>query len=137
MDSLSGTLVPVDTIVHYSITFTPVPIPTDLTRHFMLVFWNTEVGRSAKPPASIRDLLVDGAASHRDVREKGIVCVSAFRYTTASRTATLWMRSDVMEQMMAGKWRAFIWRTDTWEATTPGVDVSAGVETGKNWTMVS
>lgn len=76
----------------------------------------------------------DNSTSARNIREKGVVCVTTFRFTTALRTAEFWMRADKMEQMMAGKWRAFLWRTDEWEASTPGVDVSSGVTKGKKWT---
>lgn len=70
----------------------------------------------------------------RDVRERGIVFVTAFHYTTASRTAAFWMRADRINEMIYGKWRAFIWRIDAWQAVTDGVDVSSGVLTCKNWT---
>ncbi|KJZ69859.1 hypothetical protein HIM_10759 [Hirsutella minnesotensis 3608] len=141
IDSLSGTLVPLGTIFQYSITFPPFPAKHERVPHFILVFWNTEVGYTTKPPVSIYNLLLDvgGGDSHvsaRDIREKGIVCVTAFHYTTASRTAVFWMRADKMEQMIAGKWRAFIWRTDAWKAVTDGVDVSSGISMGKKWTML-
>lgn len=77
------------------------------------------------------DILMPG----RDILEKGIVCVTAFHYTSVSRTAVFWMRADKMEEMKAGKWRVFIWRTDAWTGVTDGVDVSTGVATGKKWSM--
>ncbi|KJZ68139.1 hypothetical protein HIM_12472 [Hirsutella minnesotensis 3608] len=139
VDSLGGTLVPLETIHQYIITFPPFPAKHERVPHFILLFWNTEVGYTAKPPASIWGLLQDGGergnqVSARDIREKGIICVTAFHYTTASRTAAFWMRADQMEKMVAGKWRAFIWRTDAWEAVTDGVDVSSGVSMCKKWT---
>lgn len=98
------------------------------------------MGYTLKPPASIYRLLGGGEGeknvSAKDIREKGIVCVTSFEYTTASRAAVFWMRADVMEKMMAGKWRAFIWRTDAWEATTGGVDVSSRVSKDKSWTSL-
>lgn len=141
IDLLSGSLVPLGTIFQYSITFPSIPAEYERIPHFILVFWITEVGYTMKPPASIYNLLLDGGrgdnpASARNIREKGIVCVTAFHYITASRTAVFWMRGDKMEEMMAGKWRAFIWRTDAWKAITDGVDVSSGVTTGKKWTML-
>ncbi|KAG8417355.1 hypothetical protein J3458_004865 [Metarhizium acridum] len=137
--SLSGSLVPLETIHQYSITFPPFPAINDARPHFNLVFWNTEVGNMAERLYSIYSLLDgsgggDNSKSARNIREKGIVCVTTFRFITASRTAEFWMRADEMERMRAGKWRAFIWRTDEWEASTDGVDVSSGVTTGKKWT---
>ncbi|EFY95072.2 tetratricopeptide [Metarhizium robertsii ARSEF 23] len=136
--SLSASLVSLETIHLYSIAFPPFPAISDHRPQSILVFWNTEVGDAAQRLDSLYDLLDgsggDDSKSARNIREKGVVCVTTFRFTTASRTAEFWMRADKMEQMMAGKWRAFLWRTDEWEASTRGVDVSRGVTKGKKWT---
>ncbi|KJK85219.1 hypothetical protein H633G_10949, partial [Metarhizium anisopliae BRIP 53284] len=136
--SLSASLVPLETIYLYSIAFPPFPAISDHRPQSILVFWNTEVGDVAERLDSLYDLLDssggDNSKSARNIREKGVVCVTTFRFTTASRTAGFWMRADKMEQMMAGKWRAFLWRTDEWEASTRGVDVSSGVTKGRKWT---
>lgn len=136
--SLSTSLVPLETIYQYSIAFPPFPAISDPRPQSILVFWNTEVGDVAQRLDSLYGLLDgsggDNSKSARNIREKGVVCVTTFRFTTASRTAEFWMRADKMEQMMVGKWRAFLWRTDEWEASTRGVDVSSGVTKGKKWT---
>lgn len=137
--SLSASLVPLETIYMYSIAFPPFPAISDHRPQSILVFWNTEVGDVAQRLDSLYGLLDgsgggDDSKSARNIREKGVVCVTTFRFTTASRTADFWMRADKMEQMMAGKWRAFLWRTDEWEASTRGVDVSSGVAKGRKWT---
>ena len=139
--SLSGALVPLNAIYQYSVTFPVFRVENELVRHFILLFWNIDVGRTLSPPASIYSLLAGNNGRTEplatgDVRDKGIVCVSAFRYNTTSRTAIFWMRADKMEQMMAGGWRVFIWRTDAWKAVTGGVDVSSGVSKGNNWTSL-
>ncbi|KAF5128473.1 hypothetical protein E5D57_009413 [Metarhizium anisopliae] len=139
--SLSASLVPLETIHQYSIAFPPFPAINDHRPQAILVFWNTEVGDVAQRLDSLYDLLDssggDNSKSARNIGEKGVVCVTTFRFTTASRTAEFWMRADKMEQMMVGKWRAYLWRTDEWEASTPGVDVSSGVTKGKKWTTDS
>ncbi|KAK9444690.1 tetratricopeptide [Metarhizium brunneum] len=139
--SLSASLVSLETIYQYSIAFPPFPAINDHRPQSILVFWNTEVGDVAQRLDSLHGLLDgsggDNSKSARNIRENGVVCVTTFRFTTASRTAEFWMRADKMEQMMAGKWRAFLWRTDEWEASTPGVDVSSGVTKGKKWTTDS
>lgn len=141
MDSLGGTLVPLGSIHQYSITFSPFPADHERLPHFILIFWNTEVGYSIKPPASIRSLLMgeesQGFVSSKDILEKAIVCVDTFHYTTATRTAEFWMRADKMKEIMAGKWKAFIWRTDSWTSVTGGVDMSSGVVKGKSWTKIA
>lgn len=144
-DSLGGALVPLASIAKYTIAFpTPVRAENNRLPHFMLLFWNTKVGCcSAKPPHNIYHLLVnnsdggDNSTSARDIRTRAVVCVTTFHYMPASRTAEFWMRADKMEDIMSGTWNAFIWRTDTWEAVTCGVDVSTGIVRREKWTMVS
>ncbi|KAH8894481.1 hypothetical protein GQ53DRAFT_839555 [Thozetella sp. PMI_491] len=139
LDSLGDALVPLETIKEYSITFPPFPAEHERLPHFMLLFCNYEALHPIQTSDSIRSLLLEGRrrdnrASARDIREKEIVCVTAFTYTTASRKAVLWMRADAMEKMIAEKWKAFIWRTDAWTPITKSVDMGSGVLTGPQWT---
>lgn len=143
VDSLGGALVPLTGINQYSIDFPPFRTEHERLPHFILLFWNTEIGYTLKPPGSIRYVLsgaYDGTSTHalsRALLDKAIVCVTAFQYLAGSRTAVFSMRADKMEKMKTGKWRAFIWRTDAWEAVTDGVDVSAEVVTRKNWAAMA
>jgi len=105
----------------------------------MLLFWNTKVANVERPPENNYKLFLDGdggdrSTSAKKIRQKGIVCVSAFRFNRLSRTAVFWMRSNKIEEMRAGKWKVFIWRTDAWTSVTEGVNVSSGLVTGENWT---
>lgn len=136
IDSLGGTLVPLDSIYEYSITFPPFPPEHERIPHFSLVFVNTAVGNTMRPESFYDYLSGTSSVSDISLRDKATVCVTAFQYTTASRTAVFWMRSDKMKQMAAGQWTAFICRTDEWEAITDGVDVSFEVRTGRKWTAL-
>lgn len=140
IDSLGGSLVSLETIHQYSITFPPFRAEQDRIPHFMLLFWNIEEGYTQKPPASMYNILSDGGGEDilmptKSIREKGVVCVTAFHYTSVTRTAKFWMRADIMERMVEGKWKVFIWRTDTWTGVTDGVDVTTGVAKGQKWAM--
>ncbi|KAM3430865.1 hypothetical protein MY4824_007438 [Beauveria thailandica] len=139
MDSLGGALVPLTDINKYSIAFPPFAAQHERLPHFILLFWNTKIGYTLKPPLFIYSILsgdggcVDTHASPKDLLDKAVVCVTAFQYMMESRTAVFSMRADKMEEMKAGEWRAFIWRTDVWEAVTDGVEVSRGLVTRQNW----
>ncbi|KAG5930342.1 hypothetical protein E4U42_001857 [Claviceps africana] len=139
IDSLNASLVTLDNICQYSVAFPPFFAESNRYPHFTLLFWNTEVANAEGPPQGHYALFQDGeggdcSTSAKAIRENGVVFVTAFRYHFRSRTASFWMRSDVVEKMRAGKWRAFIWRTDTWTSVTEGVDVSSGLVAGERWT---
>ncbi|KAG6008119.1 hypothetical protein E4U21_005001 [Claviceps maximensis] len=138
-DPLDALLVPLNNVCQYSVAFPPFQAENERYPHFMLLFWNTEIATTERPPESNYRLFLDGDAgdgstSAKRIRKMGIVAVTAFRFHSNSRTAVFWMRSDKIEEMRAGKWRVFIWRTDAWTSASDGVDVSSGVVTGKKWT---
>ncbi|KAM3459848.1 hypothetical protein NHJ6243_006480 [Beauveria neobassiana] len=140
MDSLGGSLIPLTDINQYSIAFPPFAAQHERLPHFILLFWNTKVGYTLKPPASLYSVLSGSGnyyanthASPKVLLDKAIVCVTAFQYVMESRSAVFSMRADKMEEMKAGEWRAFIWRTDAWQAVTEGVEVSRGLVTRQNW----
>lgn len=136
LELMNDVLAPLEGISKYSITFPTYPEENENLPHFMLVFWNEEAGYTMAPPSNLYSLLSggdgDGQASAADIRAKAIVCSTTFSFHTASRTAQFWMRSDKIEEMKKGKWKAFIWRTDKWTAVTRGVDVSTGVAVVQN-----
>ncbi|KAM0738037.1 hypothetical protein ACQRIT_007513 [Beauveria bassiana] len=140
MDSLGGSLVPLTDINQYSIAFPPFAAQHERLPHFILLFWNTKIGYTLKPPASLYSIFSGSGhyyanthASPKVLLDKAIVCVTAFQYVMESRSAVFSMRADKMEEMKAGEWRAFIWRTDAWQAVTEGVEVSRRLVTRQNW----
>lgn len=139
MDSLGGALIPLSDINQYSIAFPPFAAQNERLPHFILLFWNTKIRYTLMPPFFIYSILsgdgdcADTHASPKDLLDKAVVCVTAFQYSIESRTAVFSMRADKMEELKAGEWRAFIWRTDVWEAVTEGVEISRGLMTRQNW----
>lgn len=103
--------------------------------HFTLLFWNTQCGQ---PPQDMRGLLMDDeegdlSTSANKIRNQGVHIVSTFRFVTHTRTASFWMRRDVVEDMKAGNWMLYIWRTDNWQAVTGAVDVSRDLQVKRSW----
>jgi hypothetical protein len=104
--------------------------------HFMLVFWDTSNG--PEPPRDMRNFLLDDetgdtSPSAREMKKNAIHLVNTFRYVTETSTASFWLRTDVMEEMKKGNWTVYIWRNDTWENVTRGVDVGAHVVEKGRW----
>ncbi|KUI63016.1 TPR repeat-containing protein associated with Hsp90 [Cytospora mali] len=129
------TLVPLSEILEYQVSFPLFQQDQLRIPHFALVFWNTECGQ---PPQDIRSLLLDDevgdtSASASQIRNQGVHIVTTFRFVTHTRTASFWMRKDVIENMKAGNWRLYIWRTDNWQAVTEAVDVSRDLEGKHSW----
>ncbi|KAF5502291.1 hypothetical protein CGCA056_v014898 [Colletotrichum aenigma] len=87
--------------------------------HFVLAIFNT----TEVDPRNfdLRELLSDdeegnSSDSARKFRENSIHIVTAFRFSTATRTATFWMRQDVLDEFTStDSWQVCICRTDSWE----------------------
>ncbi|KAI1498753.1 hypothetical protein F5X99DRAFT_431519 [Biscogniauxia marginata] len=130
-----GLLPPLDTIKKYGITFPPYWDDWLSRPHFMLVFWDSKLG---SPPEILRKTLIDDElGDHRDksktIRESGIHVLTTFRWVTKTRTAWFWLRSDVMEVLRREDWKAYIWRSDTYEKTTDAVSVRENIEEIGSW----
>lgn len=109
-----------------------------LSPHFTLVFWNTQIARGLVPPKKLLESLffehmgaTDGI--HTTTLKTGIRIMTTFKFTTYTRTASFWMREDVVQEMKTGSWKVYIWRTDDWNRLTPGVDVAEGLKEGQSW----
>ncbi|ROW07056.1 hypothetical protein VPNG_06673 [Cytospora leucostoma] len=119
-------LVPLSDVVEYQVTFPIFREDQIRLPHFTLVFWNTQLGR---PPVNIRSLILDDeegttSESAAKTRDQGVHVVTTFRFVTHTRTASFWLRRDVVDAMQAGSWKVYIWRTDNGMAVTEAVDVS-------------
>ena len=108
--------------------------------HFMIVFWNLKGG--TKHPRYLRNVLLDDELGDnsqlaRDARESRVHIVTVFRYVTETRTATFWLRKDVVDELVGGggkgDWTAFIGRTDTWEKQNEAVKVAGSLVIGESW----
>lgn len=123
-------------IREYSVTFPMFRGERFLVPHFILIFWDTQNARGREPPPNLLEPLCFehmGATKgiHTTTLKTGIRIMTTFRFTSHTRTASLWMREDVMQEMKAGTWKVYIWRTDDWNRLTPGVDVREGLEEGQ------
>lgn len=125
-------------IREHSVAFPLFEVEGTRVPHFMLVFWDTNGANGREPPRRISEMLsFDHVGSTRGVEtttvKAGIHIVTAFRFTTSTRTASFWMRDDVVEDMKAGSWKVYIWRTDNWNRLTEGVDVTRDLKGGQAW----
>lgn len=103
--------------------------------HFVLVFFNTELGELPQPLRSmlLDDEVGDNSAQANKARKEGLHIVTTFTYVTDTRTASFWMRQDVADSMCRGNWSVSIWRTDSWTRQVGDVPVSSNMVKGRPW----
>lgn len=113
----------------YSINFTEVSSDVDNNAVFVLAFYQTLM-LPLQP--SFRTLLLDDEEGQKD-RKEGLHIVTAWEWSRSSKTATFWLRRDVMEEMQRGQsWSVMIWRTDNWKHQS-GVQKLDATDTGVTW----
>ncbi|KAF5484753.1 hypothetical protein CGCS363_v013958 [Colletotrichum siamense] len=105
--------------------------------HFVLAIFNaTEVDPRN---FDLRELLSDdedgnSSDSARKFRENSVHIVTAFRFSTATRTATFWMRQDVLDEFTStDSWQICICRTDSWEEVSSRVSASESMSRIGTW----
>ncbi|KAJ6782404.1 hypothetical protein PWT90_10097 [Aphanocladium album] len=129
-DAAGGALVGLDKIAQYRISFASLFMKHDIVPHLSLLFWNPKYDLALL--TSNYDDMRDGSGAVQ-IREQGMVCVTAFQYATQAKEASFWLREDVMEKMRKEKWQVCIWRTDTWTALARGVGVANALKC-RTWT---
>lgn len=123
-------LVPLDEILEYSVTFPPLPHRPDRCPNIAVVFYNKTLIEHLMEYPEFPQIIQDdetGDASEpgRQFRDKGCHMVTATKYVTATRTATMWLRKDVADEVISGKdWSVCLLRTDTWDLIRP-VEIAA------------
>jgi hypothetical protein len=124
----------------YSIKL-PLPlVPDTFTKAvFALVFW--DAGRGS-PRSDLRNTLLDDEQGDRSktaksIRESGVHVLTTFKWLQKTSTASFWLRSDVIETMKQGDWKAYIWRVDDWSCVMAGVSVREHVQAGAIWTPIT
>lgn len=131
-DGRRSTPAPLGQIRRYSIKLEGLPPPIgQRSCQFTLVFWDAASNGAATPPRDLRRLLLDDeeaggdvSEAARKIREHGVHVVTTLDLVQKTATASFWLRSDVVEEMRAGDWRAFVWRTSTWERASDGARVA-------------
>ena len=132
------------TLCKYTVQFKAVKrdISSDNSRReFMLCFFKVPLMDEAINLAQlscrqyIRDFLV--SSEFNDKYPCSPAMLTAWRWDSASQTATFWLREDVFDEMLrdSGQWGCGIYRTDSW---TTAIDERVGINTtvskGKRWT---
>jgi hypothetical protein len=59
----------------------------------------------------------------REFRKSGVHLITAFKYVTATRTATFWMRKEVVAEWKRGedRWAVGICRSEGWSLIGPSI----------------
>lgn len=131
-------------IDEYTISF-PEFESTQLRKpHFMLVFWDSSALGDELPSGEeheLRKLLLDDEDGDPTGRAKKardgthLHVAMTFSFVTETRAASLWLKRDVAEVMLAGtNWNVGIWRTDSWELQTRDrIRVADVMRRGRCW----
>lgn len=132
-----GAQVTLADVCEYSVSFPDFSVGHVQLRipHFILVFYNTDLGRM---PRSLRAMLLDdevgdNSEKAKELRAKGLHVVTTFKYVTDTRTASFWMRQDIADGFLQGKWSVSIWRTDSWTRQVGEVPASSHLVKGRPW----
>jgi hypothetical protein len=123
-------------IRRYRIGFTEVSKPVDNIAVFVLAFYHDL--KFPKQEVSFRTILVDDEEGQKDpqistLRKEGLHVVTTWEWSKSSKTATFWLRRDVMEEMQRGlNWGVMMWRTDNWKIQAGPQRLDA-MDTGETW----
>lgn len=120
----------------YRLTFTnEISDDVENVSTFVLAFFQIQM---LPTELAFRDLLLDDEEGSKDsqafrLRNEGLHIVTTWEWVRSSKTATFWLRRDVMEEMLRMQsWGVMIWRTDTWtnQSEPNRLDI---VDTGETW----
>ena len=120
----------------YRTKFTDVPTHVDNVATFVLAFFNTLMLPSQ---SSLRTLLLDDEQDRKDQQasrlcKEGLHIVTTWEWSRKAKTATFWLRRDVMEEMQRESgWSVRICRTDNWAHQSEPQRLDAVVDTGETW----
>ncbi|KAI8243305.1 Hsp70-Hsp90 organizing protein 1 [Colletotrichum sp. SAR 10_96] len=134
-------LVPAEKVVECTVAFPGFFEAQGRVMHFVLAIFNT----TEVDPRNfdLRELLSDdedgnSSDSARKFRENSVHIVTAFRFSTATRTATFWMRQDVLDEFTStDSWQICICRTDSWEEVSSRVSASESMSRIGTWSASS
>ncbi|KAI1766876.1 hypothetical protein GGR53DRAFT_528115 [Hypoxylon sp. FL1150] len=104
--------------------------------HFALVFWNS--AKYDEPPNQLRKVLLDDekgdtTTSARKIRSNGIVMLSTYKWVRKTATATFWLRSDVVDNMLKENWKVCFWRIDNWKQLVPEISLKDALRRKRTW----
>ncbi|KAI8307905.1 putative tetratricopeptide [Colletotrichum sp. SAR11_59] len=135
--AMENALVPAEKVVECNVAFPEFFEAQGRVMHFVLAIFNT----TEVDPRNfdLRELLSDDEAGNssdaaRKFRENSVHIVTAFRFSTATRTATFWMRQDVLDEFTStDSWQICICRTDSWEEVRSRVSASESMSRIGTW----
>jgi hypothetical protein len=118
----------IETIHKYTVKFQDISDHAANVPTFILAFCDLELlplGARSIRKYVLSDELADKFSEARRLHKKGLHIISAWDYDRPSKTATFWLRHNVMDAMKrvsgarhpapASQWAVAVWRTDNWE----------------------
>jgi len=125
-------------IREYSFTLGTMPEkPVAEPPAFILLFRNVYVappGPFNLRPYLLSDETSDSSSKAKEMREKGLRVVTTWTWSRARKTASFWLRQDLMEEMMEDNgWMVSIWRSDDWLPQSEGRLMSMLNSPGPTW----
>lgn len=65
-------------------------------------------------PVLLDDELADTWPKAREARETSLHVITTWKWKRTTKTATFWLREDVIDACQGNEWGLAIWRTDSW-----------------------
>ena len=123
-------------IRRYEVSFSDVEKRVGNVATFVLVLFNIGL----LPPATrnlrpylLSDETSDSSTQARLFRSEGSHVISTWSWTPSSKTASFWMREDVMSALRRDSWAISIWRSDDWDYQTTPEPSELIRDTGEIW----
>ena len=135
-----GAALSANDICKCSIAFPKPYSSSHVQPHTMIMFWDMSQGElidgSRFRGMLLDDEVGDSSSSAKLARSQGLHVVTTFKYVTKTRTASFWLRRDVVDLLVgrSGNWRAYLWRSDGWLRLNNGVPAASGLVIGERWT---
>lgn len=114
---LSPDIADVGLVHKYSVTFDEVPDIVAETPSFVLLLFDAGLlppRIESLRPYLLSDEKADKSPRAQAVRERGLHILSVWDWHRSSKTASFWLRKDILERRDASSWGLSIWRTDNW-----------------------
>ncbi|TKA65538.1 hypothetical protein B0A55_09868 [Friedmanniomyces simplex] len=104
----------IDMVRQYRVDFEEVLDVVGNTPVFVVGFCET---RLVPPQIWLRPFLLsdekqEGSPQAKRIREEGLHIVSTWQWSRSTKSATFWLRRDLVERLKRGPWMVGIWRTD-------------------------
>jgi hypothetical protein len=129
---LSTAIPSLSSIRRFEVSFRTLPAQGNVYPHFVLLFFNHSIMRPHTGyfrPYILDDETCETSRSTRRLQKEGLHLLSVWQWKQESKTASFWLREDVMARVKRFEqdWKVAIWRTGSWQKWSewrPAIDVA-------------